>query len=258
MVTLPSAERLPLLMRSIDCYARQTYETRELVVALDTADAESTAAVCDCVASLRRADIRVLPYAGTTSLGALRNLALRSARGDLVAVWDDDDICHPHRLEVQVRELRENDSIAAFLCEVLHLFAPSHELYWTNYKNTVQHCLPGTGVWVRDAASRYPESGPDSARGEDTALCLRLMAEGRVRLIDEAAHLYIYVSHGRNTSGDAHHRMLARSLAVSRARVLRREAHIRAALDLSGIELDSIDVHGANGWAFAWRPPVPR
>jgi glycosyltransferase involved in cell wall biosynthesis len=252
MVTRPSARRLPLVQRSIDCYLRQSYPSSELVIVLDAALAADRRALEGHVAGLRRTDVRVVQAPGQPTLGQLRNFAMDQAQGELVCVWDDDDIHHPQRLELQVRALQESGAIATFLSEVLHLFAATGELYSTNYRKTVQKCLPGTGLVRRDVASRYPESGPDCQRGEDTAFCLRLLEEGPVHFADDAPQLYVYVNHHTNTSGDAHHRMLARELGVSRGRVLRREAQVREALDQADFDLDFVDVMGNNGVAFTW------
>jgi glycosyltransferase involved in cell wall biosynthesis len=252
MVTRPSLERLPLVQRGIESYMRQVYRRTELVIALDDGPEEAADRLKQYVAALGRTDVRVVRAPHPTSLGALRNFAMSQASGDLLAVWDDDDIQHPRRLDEQVRALVASGAIGVFLSEALHFFVDTNELYWTNYKNSVQKCLPGTGVVSRSVAARYPETGPRCARGEDTEFCLQLMAEGKVLLVEDAAHLYIYVTHGQNTSGDEHHRMLARSLGVSRGRLQRREAAVRDALDSARLDVGEVTVQGSNGTAFVW------
>jgi len=257
MVTRPCARRLPLVLRSIDCYLRQSHPARELVIVLDHAPEVDRTALEREVASLQRSDVRVVRAPGQPTLGQLRNLAITQARGDFLCVWDDDDLHHPRRIELQVQALQQSGALATFLSEVLHLFADSGDLYATNYRNTVQKCLPGTGLVRRTVAARYPEQGPACQRGEDTAFCQQLLEEGPVHFVDDAPHLYVYVNHRANTSGDDHHRMLASSLGVSRGRLLRRESLVREALDLAGLDVDQVNVQGNNGVAFRWqRPPA--
>jgi glycosyltransferase involved in cell wall biosynthesis len=253
MVTLPGSGRMPLLIRGINDYLRQTYTPRELVIVLDAGAEVDKARIEAHVDALAREDIRVVRASNSLNLGQLRNFSLECARGEFVAVWDDDDIHHPLRLEVQIRALCSSGARASFLSEVLHLFSMTGDLYWTNYKNTLEKCHPATGVFLRASAARYAESGLDSGRGEDTALCLRLMSEGPVHFSDDAAQLYIYVNHGGNTSGDDHHKMLARSLSVSRARLIRREEVVCQALDHATTTLNEVRVQGNNGLAFTWR-----
>jgi glycosyltransferase involved in cell wall biosynthesis len=253
MVTRPLPHRLPLVRRSVECYLTQSYPHKELVVALDAGDEADKDRLAGYLADLGRSDVRVVRASDTPTLGRLRNFAIESARGELVSVWDDDDLHHPERVRAQVAALHDSGAAGTFLTEVLHLFVATGDLYWTNYRNTVQKCLPGTGLFRRDVAARYPEIGPDCQRGEDTSFCLRLMAEGTVHFVDDAAQLYIYVNHGNNTSGDDHHHMLARSLGISRARLARREATVREALEQAALALDEVRVHGNNGLAFSWR-----
>jgi glycosyltransferase involved in cell wall biosynthesis len=253
MVTRPSPERLVHVKRSINYYLQQTHANRELVIVLDEGPEPDKIAIEEHVAGLERGDLRVVRADGAPTLGRLRNLAIEAARGEVVAVWDDDDIHNPRRLALQVAALQDSGAIATFLSEALHLFCATREVYWTNYKNTEQKCLPGTGLFKRSVLARYPESGASSQRGEDTSFCLRLLAEGAVHFMDDSAQLYTYVSHGRNTSGNQHHQMLARELGVSRGRLMRRETQVREALVEAEFGLPEVSVQASNGVAFVWR-----
>jgi glycosyltransferase involved in cell wall biosynthesis len=253
LVTRPHEERWPLVARSVACYARQTYPHRELVVVLDAAPEQERARFEARMSALGLPDLRIIRAPGTPTLGRLRNLAIEHARGELLCVWDDDDLHHPRRIEVQTAALRDSGAAATFLTDVLHLVSETREVYWTTYKHTVQRCLPGTGLFHRSVAARYPEVGPESARTEDTAFCRQLFAEARVHLVDSTPNLYVYVHHGSNTSGDAHHRMLVSELALSRGLVGRRSEVVRDALDHAELDTDELRVMGSNGEAFAWR-----
>jgi glycosyltransferase involved in cell wall biosynthesis len=253
MVTRPSAARFPFLKRSIECYLQQSHAARELVVLVDPAtEADNRRELERHVSALAREDIRLVSASGTPTLGQLRNLSRDHARGDVMCVWDDDDVHHPLQLEIQGNALETQNAIAVFLSEALHLFHASGEIYWTNWRNTVQKCLPSTGMFRREVRARYPETGPESLRGEDTVFTLRLLEEGNVYMLADSAHLYTYVAHGINISGDEHHRMVARELAVSRGRLLKHRAEICDALDRSPLDLSTVRVLGNNGDAFAW------
>jgi glycosyltransferase involved in cell wall biosynthesis len=249
---------LAFVERSAAAYLRQTYAPRELLVVLDAGPEDDKARLESRLASLGRDDIRVIRAPGTPTLGRLRNIGIEQARGDLVCVWDDDDIHHPERLESQVRVLQESGAIATFLTDILHLFMGSRQLYWTTYKRAVQPCVAGTGLYLRSVSARYPEEGPDSQRGEDTAFCLRLIAEGPVRFIDNAPHLYIYVNHGSNTTGDAFHHMVGRSLSLSRGRIERAQLRLCQALDTADHGLDEVTVMTGSGPVFTWRREAVR
>ena len=253
LVTRPSPSRWVHVKRSIACFARQTHSNRELVVVLDAAPEEDRRRFEENVASLEVDHVRVVRGPDEPTLGRLRNLAIAVARGDFLCVWDDDDIHHPERIERQMVALRDSGAIATFLSDVLHFFAKSSELFCTSYKRTPFRCLPGTGLFRRTVAARYPESGPQSHRAEDTAFFDALTTEGAVHIDDAAPHLYVYTSHGENTSGDAHHTNLAATLALSRALVERRRALVVDALERADLDVESVRVMGHNGEAFVWQ-----
>ena len=102
-VILPTFNRSEWIARAIESVLNQTYKAFELIV-VDDGSTDETAAVLRPFG----ARIRVLrqehlgPYAA-------RNLALRHAKGDLIAFADSDDIWHPNKLAKQVPLLSAPD-----------------------------------------------------------------------------------------------------------------------------------------------------
>lgn len=247
MVTRPSPERFEFLKRSVQCFHAQTYSNRELVVVLDEGSPELAERVKDYLAAWPTL-VKVVQPQGRHTLGALRNLSREAAVSPVVCQWDDDDLSHPTRLAEQYK-LLDQGAVAVGLQEVFHLFPQSRELYWTNYRNAPDHCQAGTLMYRRGMRARHPETGPESARGEDSALLHGLVAEGQVRYLAGAPYLYVYTFHGGNTYAEAHHRMLAGSLSISRGLLQKRQAMFDnlACFDLGP---DPVDVVGNNGLAF--------
>jgi len=90
-----------LLEESIESFRRQTYPNKELVM------------VNDCpgqILAYDAPDVRVYNLPNRcNSVGEKRNLAVALAKGELLAPWDDDDICLPWRLELSVELLGDAD-----------------------------------------------------------------------------------------------------------------------------------------------------
>ncbi|HXU83986.1 MAG TPA: glycosyltransferase family 2 protein, partial [Polyangia bacterium] len=171
---------------SIECFLRQTWPERELVI-LD--DGESDA-LAEHVGALGDPRVRLLrlPHE-RLPLGALRNRAVAEARGTLVCQWDDDDLSDPERISRQAAAMQ---AVRADAC-VLH-----RETLWWPHRERVATSM--ARLWEssllvrRSMMPRYPAL----RRGEDTPVVESLARRRRVAVLDEP-HLQTYVVHERNT-----------------------------------------------------------
>jgi glycosyltransferase involved in cell wall biosynthesis len=251
MVTRPSPERFERFKLSLADYLRQTHAACELVIVLDPrADAPATAAARAQIGALAREDIRIVAPAAAASLGALRNVSVEAARGAILCVWDDDDRHHPERLAQQARALRAGEHEGLCLQHVAHYFAADRRLHVANWIKTPAGGLPSTLMCRRDASIAYPESGPSADLGEDIAPLEQLKGRSGFGLLTDAPHLYVYVYHGGNSWGEAHHRRLASELGLSQGLLRRREAELRAGLAAFDFGRGAITVEGRAGPAF--------
>jgi glycosyltransferase involved in cell wall biosynthesis len=95
-------DRPVLAARAIRCFADQRYPARELVIVC-----QGTAGYRSRLTGLARAhgvsEVRIVDADPDLPLGALRNLSLDAAAGELVCVWDDDDCSHPDGREAEIR-----------------------------------------------------------------------------------------------------------------------------------------------------------
>ena len=182
LVTLPSLRRSGFFSRSLAAYCAQTHSARELVIVLDDGPAAVRAAIGAEVAALERQDIRMVEPAGKHSLGALRNISVNQAHGDVLCQWDDDDLHHPQRVERQLEALLACGGNSVHLEDAMQFFPDTRTLHWTNWRATEAKGLPGTLMFRRSAPVRYPETGTDAKLGEDSAVSLHLGDPQRVRL----------------------------------------------------------------------------
>jgi glycosyltransferase involved in cell wall biosynthesis len=250
MVTMPTATRFPMLQRSIDAYCSQRYNRRELVIVIDSTSETEAHQIRAYVTSLMRDDIRVVVPSKKLPLGALRNLSWREAIGDYICQWDDDDLNHPSRVELQLSALRNSGKQACYLQEFMQYFACERSLYKLNFAVSPDRVAVNTLMCLRKLSVRYPESGPDSIRGEDKALVTEIQGLGGYHELAGMPHLYVYVSHGANTWDDGHHRMLADKMAISKGLLKRYEADLRAGLAAFDFGGQIVTVKGPNGEAF--------
>jgi glycosyltransferase involved in cell wall biosynthesis len=191
---MPTSDRRRFVPLAIEYFQRQEYASRELIVVDDGRDR-----VDDLIPPDPRIRYIAMPRA---SLGEKRNAAIRSAAGEYIAHWDDDDWYGPGRLAAQMapiiageadvtalsmRHVLALDSLEFWRCEpALHARLHFHDL-----------CC-GTIVFGR---RRWECDGPYPPFNvaEDVRFLQRMMAAGaRVRRIDDDEQ-FVCVRHGRNT-----------------------------------------------------------
>ncbi len=102
-IILPTFNRLKYLRLAVDSVFAQTFADWELLIADDGSD-EETRAYLKGLESLPRVKLIWLSHSGNPS--AVRNAALREARGDYIAFLDSDDMWMPTKLERQIDVLR--------------------------------------------------------------------------------------------------------------------------------------------------------
>ena len=188
MVTRGDAE---LMAFSVDCYARQTWANRELIVVTEP---EAVPAVEAMLAASGAPNCFIAPIAGKQALGDLRNAAIARARGDIVMQWDDDDLQDPLRIALSVSVLLQSGAAAVAMARWL-IWWPARRVAAISYR---RHWEGTLAVW-RAHAPVYPAY----PRHED-AVAVRHLLETRRTAVFDAPLLYVYAVTGQNT-WDADH-----------------------------------------------------
>ena len=176
-------------VHAIDCFRRQTYAARELLIVCDRPDSPLAALVAD----INDPMIRLVETPPAT-LGELRNASIAHARGDMLCQWDDDDLYHPERIVMMVHALLASDVSAV----MLHRWT----IWWPDRRiiaRSGRRPWEGTMLVRRGVLPLYPAL----PLGEDKAAIERLMALHTVVLVDQP-RAYCYVVHGGNSYDVAH------------------------------------------------------
>lgn len=203
---------------AIDCYARQDYPARELVIVCDGYDGYDALQAYAADRTAGSLAATAVP-AGSMPLGALRNLAIEMAHGEIVCQWDDDDLSHPRRLSVQVSRMLADGAEACFLTDQVQLTTCDRSVYWCDWAHTrgwplPWSTIPNTLLCRKASLGRYPERGPLARRSEDTEVMRALLTRAIVSRVSGLGWLYVYVSHGANTWHESHHREIVRATGM--------------------------------------------
>jgi glycosyltransferase involved in cell wall biosynthesis len=174
---------------AVECYQRQTYEERELVIVC----AQPDSALAAWIAKLGDPSIRYIETQPAV-LGALRNISVAAARGELLCTWDDDDLYHSRRLELQSTILEKRGAGAHFLSHLL-LWWPARRQFSISHKRTWEPSL----LVRRELLTKYPEI----PLKEDTHVVAQICKRHQIALT-RAPRAYCYIVHGANSCHQSH------------------------------------------------------
>jgi len=111
-VVIPTHNRGLLLIRAIRSVLEQTYENLECIV-VDDASTDDTQGI---LATIDDPRLIVLRHKHNLNASCARNTGFDHARGDYVALLDDDDEWLPTKVERQMALLRGNPSLGMVYC----------------------------------------------------------------------------------------------------------------------------------------------
>jgi glycosyltransferase involved in cell wall biosynthesis len=210
-VILPCRNAAAFLPDAIASLAAQTFTAFE-VVAVDDGSTDATARLLADWAA-RDARVRVFGTPGIGVVGALR-YGVRSARGELIARMDADDVAHPERLAAQLALLDARPDIAACGTQVRYFPAAAvrdgarRYAAWLNAlvepdalaRDVFVECpIAHPTLCVRASALAAAGGYRDCDWPEDHDLVLRIWAAGG-RLANVPRVLLDWREHGRRLS----------------------------------------------------------
>lgn len=194
------------LKQTIDAILEQTFADFELLIVDDGSSDETL----DIIRTYRDARIRCLVNARNLGISASRNRALDEARGEFLAMTDQDDLSLPDRLAVQVQFLEQHPEID--LVSTAVDFLRDGKRWRDPMRPLDRPCLVHMGLFfgrhnvtyssvcVRQTFLRRHHLFFDPAfhYAEDLDLYLRIAQVGR--MVTLSSSLVIYRRHAHNTS----------------------------------------------------------
>jgi len=184
-------KRPKLLKRAIDCFNKQTYENKQLVILCKDNDLETS----NFLKNIRLTNIKavIIPSHPEKKLGFIRNLAVKYADGDYICQWDDDDWYHSNRISTQFQILKNEKKQGSVLTRMLLFDEVKNNTYISHRRDYWE------GSLMCEKTLFLEKEYDNINRGEDTPLVEYLYNSNKLVQIENAANLYIYVYHENNT-----------------------------------------------------------
>ncbi len=188
----------PSLDAAVACVLDQQGVETELLLVVNGPDEEAMRAAERLEADNAR--IRVL-FRDAPGLSGALNFALRSTDAEFVARMDDDDLCEPHRLDTQLRWIRQRPDLAAVGCawrvlgpdsKPVAIVRPPTEPNPLHARLLQGNCL-AHGSMLLHRQSVLDAGGYDETLGkaQDLDLWLRLAQTGRVGAVPDILYTHI-------------------------------------------------------------------
>ncbi len=187
---MPTRNRRRFAEQAIWYFLRQDYPNRELVIVED-----GDGSVADLVPADDR--IRLIRLDEPATLGEKRNIGCRSARGELIAHWDDDAWIGLDRLSAQVAALGDRDVCGAE--RLLHYRLEAGQAWLRTFRNGgAPRLATGTLLYRRSLWAEHPFPETDG----DDDLPHGAVPRERVRVLDDAPFCLAVLHGNRDAAAD--------------------------------------------------------
>lgn len=108
-VIIATYNRQDLLPKSLDSILAQTYRNFEIIIVDDASPDDTRSVVADY--QKHYDNIRYFRLETNQGPGAARNHGIQHAKGNYIAIMDDDDVCVQERLEIQLQFMLDNPDV---------------------------------------------------------------------------------------------------------------------------------------------------
>lgn len=242
------------LQRAVLDFNAQTYTDRELVIVVDSGNdyASTVQAFVDQLPL--KAEVRVLQRLAKNPLDGLMYGAI-DAQGKILTLWDDDNLNHPSRLEVQVKRQEGLKEHVSVLTQGLYLFHESKELFaldcFRPNDPAGERVLPTTLMAFRTA---FPVMDP-TVRGKPSEQMVTQLSRTGKKLLPIAGEPFLHIVGvaANNLRGYAFHRRLVETKSQPVEWVKSNQARLTEALDAYHWD-GPVDVEGKDGGVFQYTP----
>lgn len=194
------------LPRIIDCFNKQTYNNKELII-YDT-DSSKKYKIDNTH------NIRYYKSDNKVSIGQKRNFMVRQARGEYICHFDDDDYYFPEYIETMMNKIGDYDFIKLSSYTLYYKQEDIFKYHSVNGKQTLgdkfsfKYGYGFTYIYKKKWLLDYPMDDINFA--EDSKWLKKVIDQGMTYkyILEDDKPLVIHTIHGENTSNHFHNEEL--------------------------------------------------
>jgi glycosyltransferase involved in cell wall biosynthesis len=205
-VVVPTFNRAGLLKETVESILAQTYTDFELII-VDNMSVDGTE---EYIAGLVDPRIRYFRHPNCGVIAVNRNYGIRQARGEYVALCDDDDLWLPEKLQEQVQVLEGKPDLAMCYTNatvfdasgVIDNWMMKKKVFLAHYRHLLLgNFIPNSTVLVRRdllAEFGYLDEDPRNMAVEDYKMWLKIASKFELFYVDSPLIRY-RVHNGANS-----------------------------------------------------------
>ena len=160
---------LHLFKLSLKSILLQTYRTIEVIIIDDCSPPESSRLLEVLIANITPDQKNSIVYKRCSSnVGQYvsRNMAIAMAKGEFIAIQDDDDISHPERLKSQLSPMLRNSAIMATYANHIRISENARILSDGNRLGEIMGDAPVSFIWRKQVFQEIGYFLPTKTRGD--------------------------------------------------------------------------------------------
>lgn len=186
-----SKNNVDIVSQSIKSFLGQTYPNKELIFVYE----DNNKYITEIKKRFRNKNIVYLEQKNNENihLGLLRNTSIQHSKGKYVVQWDDDDIYHENRLEIQLNFLKEQRKRAVMLDQ--RFISIDGKMYLSNV-----WAFEGSLLAEKEVISNLY---CNKKKGEDTDV-LKILLDNNDLCFLNCPNLYLYRYHNNNVYDKQH------------------------------------------------------
>ena len=192
-VIIPTFNRGNIICNSIKSVLNQTYKNLEVIV-IDDGSTDNTKNEVDKLKDKRIRYIKLEKNIGSSNA---RNIGIKKAKGEYISFQDSDDKFYPDKLEIQMKNLINNNSDLDF-CKIKVNYNSSYYLFYPNIeqeesirKGNIFNNLISSGNFISTQAILARKKflckyyfDPNLPRLQDYELILRMIPNVKISYTD--------------------------------------------------------------------------
>lgn len=214
-VVIPAYNAARFIADTLDSVRSQTYSSYEIIV-VDDGSSDATQATVEDYLVLHDLPGRCVRQ-DNKKIAAARNAGIRTARGEFIALLDHDDLWHPNKLELVMREFERHPD-ADLICHAEDVTRGGHRVKTLHYgpagSDLYERLLfkgnalsPSASVFRKDKALEIGgfRENPEFNTVEDYDFWMRFSRVARFRFLEDVLGQYQLVERAASRQIEYHH-----------------------------------------------------